>query len=50
MDRFVPGEFNEEASLHIQTIVEASQDSYVQMAADFIHAASNKVTDFQFEL
>lgn len=52
LDRFIPGELDEEASLHIQKIVEhASQDSYVQMAADLIHSTSKKLTEFfQFEL
>lgn len=47
LDRFVPGEWDEEASLHIQTIVQrASSDSIFQLASDFVHLASNSVTDF----
>lgn len=51
-NRFVPGEWNEEASLHIQTVVQtASQASFLQQAADFVHQASNQVTHFfQMEL
>jgi hypothetical protein len=51
-NRFVPGEWNEEASLHIQTVVQrASEDSYFQQAADFVHEASNRCTElFQMEL
>ena len=53
LDRFVPGEWNEEASLHIQTIVEkASHDSLLQRVSDLAHsAASIKLQDiFHIEL
>lgn len=52
MDRFVPGEWSEEASVQIQSVVnEASQSSWFQSLADFTHLASNKVTDiFHIEL
>jgi len=52
LNRFVPGEWNEEASLHIQTVVhKASEDSYLQQAADMLHLASNQMTQlFHIEL
>ena len=52
LDRFVPGEWDEEASLHIQTVVQrAAEDSYFQQAADMLHQASNQMTQlFQIEL
>lgn len=47
LNRFVPGEWNEEASLHIQTVVQrATIPSYFQQAADMLHLASNQMTNF----
>jgi len=47
LNRFVPGEWNEEASLHIQTVVQrAAIPSYFQQAADMLHLASNQMTHF----
>lgn len=47
LDRFVPGEWDEEASLQIQTVVEtATEDSILQKAADFMHLTSNKIGEF----
>jgi phosphatidylinositol 3-kinase len=44
LDRFVPGELDEEASLHIQTVVQqATNDSITQRMADFAHLASNQI-------
>ena len=52
LDRFVPGEWDEEASLQIQTVVEtATEDSILQRAADFMHLTSNRFGElFHFEL
>lgn len=52
LDRFVPGEWDEEASLQIQTVVEtATKDSILQRAADFMHLTSNKFGElFHMEL
>ena len=42
LDRFVPGEWDTQAALHIQTVVQRSTgSSWLQRAADFTHAASN---------
>jgi hypothetical protein len=42
LDRFVPGEWDTQAALHIQTVVQRAVDSsWLQRAADFTHAASN---------
>jgi phosphatidylinositol 3-kinase len=46
LNRFVPGEWEEEASLQIQSIVQsASQTSWFQRLADFTHLASNQMDD-----
>ena len=52
LNRFVPGEWNDEASSHIQTIVQkASEDSVFQQAADMLHLASNQMSQmFQLDL
>lgn len=52
LNRFVPGEWDDEASLHIQTVVQkASEDSVLQQAADMIHLASNQMSQlFQLDL
>lgn len=52
LNRFVPGEWDDEASLHIQTVVRrASEDSVFQQAADMIHVASNQMSQlFQLDL
>ena len=52
LDRFVPGEWNDEASLHIQTVVQqAANDSFLQKFSDFAHSASNRIEDmFRMEL
>jgi|TARA_B100001059_G_scaffold229548_1_gene262299 hypothetical protein len=52
LDRFVPGESDEEASLHIQTVVQrATHDTFVQRVADFAHMASNSLPGiFHMEL
>ena len=45
LNRFVPGEWNEEASMHIQTVVQkATEGSFFQRAADMLHDASNQMT------
>lgn len=50
LNRFVPGEWSEEASLQIQTVVrKASETSWLQRLADFTHLASNQMDDiFKF--
>ena len=51
LDRFVPGELDEEASLHIQTVVQrATNDSVVQRLADFAHLASNQLVGGIFQM
>lgn len=52
LDRFVPGEWDEEAALQIQTVVEtATKDSILQRTADLMHLTSNKFGElFQMEL
>ena len=46
LDRFVPGEWSSEASMHIQTIVHsASQTSWIQQLSDFTHSASNHLDE-----
>ena len=41
LDRFVPGEWQSEASLHIKTVVRsASQTTWMQKFSDFTHSAS----------
>ncbi|MDA7838846.1 FYVE zinc finger domain-containing protein [bacterium] len=52
LNRFVPGEWDDEASLHIQTIVQkASEDSVFQQAADMLHLASNQMSQmFQLDV
>ena len=51
LDRFVPGELDEEASLHIQTVVQrATNDSVVQRMADFAHLASNQLVGGIFHI
>lgn len=43
LDRFVPGEWSSEASLHIQTVVDtASKTSWIQKISDLTHSASNQ--------
>lgn len=47
LNRFVPGEWSDEASLHIQTVVQrAAEGSIVQQASDMMHQASNHVARF----
>ena len=47
LERFVPGEWEEEASLHIQTVVQnASEPSLVQRVVDFSHFAANQIDGF----
>ena len=47
LDRFVPGEWSSEASLHIQTVVQqASETSYLQNLLDMSHTASNQLRYF----
>ena len=52
MDRFVPGEWNEQASLHIDMVVDrAARSSWSQQLADLTHAASNHMGEmFQMDL
>lgn len=51
LERFVPGEWNDEAGLQIESIVQkASHDSLFQQMADFAHYASNHVVQFQMDL
>ena len=46
-DRFVPGEWNEEAELQIEAVVEkASHTSWAQHAVDLVHGASNQLNTF----
>lgn len=46
LNRFVPGEWSSEASMHIQTIVHsASYTSWMQRIADLTHTASNQLDD-----
>jgi len=41
-NRFVPGEWNDEASLHIESVVNlATHTSWAQHAVDVVHSASN---------
>lgn len=41
-NRFVPGEWNDEASLHIEAVVKsATQTSWAQHVVDVVHTASN---------
>jgi len=52
LDRFVPGEWDEEAALQIQTVVEtAAENTILQKAADFMHLTSNTFGElFHMEL
>ena len=51
LERFVPGEWNDEAGLQIESIVQkASYDSLFQQMADFAHYASNHVIQFKIDL
>lgn len=51
LERFVPGEWNDEAGLQIESIVQkASHDSLFQQMADFAHYASNHVVHFRMDL
>ena len=52
LNRFVPGEWNDEASLHIEAVVDkAARFSWTQQFTDFTHAASNRMGEmFQMEL
>ena len=44
LERFVPGEWDNEASLQIQTVVQkAAEPSVVQRVADFTHYAANHI-------
>ena len=46
LDRFVPGEWDSEASLHIQTVVHrAVEHSWLQLFSDLTHSASNRFDD-----
>lgn len=51
-DRFVPGEWNEEASLQIESVVKkAAQTSWLQSFLDLTHSASNRMDGiFQMDL
>ena len=41
-NRFVPGEWNDEAGMHIESVVEnAAHTSWAQHAVDAVHSASN---------
>jgi len=47
LERFVPGEWEDEASLHIQAVVQtASEPSLVQRVVDFSHFAANQFDGF----
>ena len=52
LDRFVPGEWNDEASLQIEAVVDrAARPSWSQQLTDFTHAASNHMSEmFQMDL
>lgn len=51
LERFVPGEWNDEAGLQIESIVQkASHGSMFQHLVDFAHYASNHVVQFQMDL
>ena len=52
LDRFVPGEWNEEASLQIETVVQqAATSSWYQSLLDMTHTASNQMSGiFHLEL
>ena len=44
LDRFVPGEWNDQASLQIESVVQqAAEPSWVQSFLDLTHTASNKI-------
>lgn len=44
LDRFVPGEWNDQASLQIESVVQqAAEPSWVQSFLDLTHTASNKM-------
>lgn len=46
-NRFVPGEWNEEAGLHIESVVNsAAHTSWAQHAVDVVHSASNHFNAF----
>lgn len=52
LDRFVPGEWNDQASLQIETVVQqAATSSWYQSFLDLTHTASNQMGDiFRLEL
>mgnify|MGYP000850493804 CR=1 FL=1 len=51
LERFVPGEWNNEAGLQIESIVQkAANDSLFQQMADFAHFASNHAVRFQMDV
>ena len=52
LNRFVPGEWNDEASLQIDTVVDnAARSSWSQQLADLSHSASNRIGEmFHMEL
>lgn len=52
LERFVPGEWDTEASLHIQTVVQqASEPSVAQRMADLTHYAANQIQEvFRLDL
>ena len=52
LDRFVPGEGNEEASVQIESVVDkATRETWLQSFMDLTHTASNQVSGiFRMEL
>ena len=51
LDRFVPGEWTEEASLQIESVIHsASQSSLGQSFSDFTHQMSNQINGLMFRM
>lgn len=51
LDRFVPGEWTEEASLQIESVIHtASQNSIGQTFSDFTHQMSNQINGLMFHM
>ena len=51
LDRFVPGEWNDQASLHIESVIyRASESSMGQRFSDMTHAVSNQLNGLMFSM
>ena len=51
LDRFVPGEWNDQASLHIESVIyRASESSMGQRFSDMTHAVSNHLNGLMFSM